>query len=165
MGSRVTLAQVAEQAGVALSTASLAFSGRAPISESMRSRVHEAAEALSYAGPDPRARSLRRRCSSIIAAYFGCSLSQAFENESLLETFEAFCRSARSDGFTVLLVSGPQGAAERLSSTDFDALVLFEPLPASAGIEAALERRGIPIVSGTSYRSAATSGHLGWAHE
>ena len=58
--ARPTLVAVARAAGVAPSTASLAFSGNGPVSEETRARVLAAAAKLGYDGPDPRARSLRR---------------------------------------------------------------------------------------------------------
>ncbi|HEY0641973.1 MAG TPA: LacI family DNA-binding transcriptional regulator, partial [Nocardioides sp.] len=55
-----TLADVAAAAGVSLSTATLAFSGNKPVSEATRARVHAAASALGYTGPNPLARNLRQ---------------------------------------------------------------------------------------------------------
>ncbi|MEG8034429.1 LacI family DNA-binding transcriptional regulator [Sphingomonas sp. LR61] len=51
--SRPTLAAVARAAGVAPSTASLAFSGSGPVSEDAKARVLAAAAELGYGGPDP----------------------------------------------------------------------------------------------------------------
>ena len=55
-----TLADVADAAGVSLSTASLTFSGNKPVSSTTRERVLAAAAALGYAGPNPLARNLRQ---------------------------------------------------------------------------------------------------------
>ena len=59
--TRPTLAAVAARAGVAPSTASLAFAGSPRVAEPTRARVLAAAAVLGYPGPDPMARSLRRR--------------------------------------------------------------------------------------------------------
>ena len=67
IAARPTLADVAAKAGVSASTASLAFSGSGPVSDATKERVLAAAAELGYGGPDPRARSLRRGRSGIVA--------------------------------------------------------------------------------------------------
>ena len=57
---RVTLAQVAELAGVSVMTASYTYNRPGRVSDQARSKVLAAAAQLGYAGPDPSARSLRR---------------------------------------------------------------------------------------------------------
>ena len=57
---RVTLAQVAERAGVSVMTASYTYNQPNRVSDQARSKVLAAAAQLGYAGPDPKARSLRR---------------------------------------------------------------------------------------------------------
>ncbi|KEP73917.1 transcriptional regulator, partial [Microbacterium sp. SUBG005] len=51
---RATISDVAREAGVSASTASVVFSGKTPTSEATRARVLAAAEALGYTGPTPR---------------------------------------------------------------------------------------------------------------
>ncbi|WP_242091189.1 LacI family DNA-binding transcriptional regulator, partial [Microbacterium lacticum] len=55
---RATIADVAREAAVSPSTASVVFSGKTPVSDATRRRVTEAAARLGYTGPDPRAASL-----------------------------------------------------------------------------------------------------------
>src|SRR6478609_4436995 len=62
---RATISDVAREAGVSPSTASVVFSGKTPVSDATRRRVVDAAAALGYTGPDPRAASLRRGRSGI----------------------------------------------------------------------------------------------------
>jgi len=59
--SRVRLRDVADRAGVALSTASAALNGSPRVAEATRARVMDAAQVLDYKGPDPWARALRTR--------------------------------------------------------------------------------------------------------
>ncbi len=75
---RATIADVAREAGVAASTASVVFSGKAGVSDATRERVLSAATALGYTGPDPRAASLRRGRSGIVAVVFEEQLGAAF---------------------------------------------------------------------------------------
>lgn len=77
---RATIADVAREAGVSASTASVVFSGNAPASAETKRRVLAAAEALGYTGPDPRAASLRRGRSGIVGVVFEGSLRAAFRD-------------------------------------------------------------------------------------
>ena len=75
---RATLADVARAAGVSSSTASVVFSGKTKVADDTRERVLAAASDLGYAGPDPRAASLRRGRSGIVAVLFQEQLRTAF---------------------------------------------------------------------------------------
>ena len=75
---RATISDVAREAGVSPSTASVVFSGKTPVSDATRQRVLEAAAALGYTGPDPRAASLRRGRSGIVGVVFEEHLGTAF---------------------------------------------------------------------------------------
>ena len=57
---RVTLAQVAERAGVSVMTASYTYNRPGRVSDQARAKVLAAAAELGYSGPDASARSLRR---------------------------------------------------------------------------------------------------------
>src|SRR5579875_3084071 len=77
---RVTLADVAAQAGVSVMTASYAFNRPERVSESARAKVAAAAGALGYVGPDPNARSLRRQSTGALGVVLGEHLSYAFDD-------------------------------------------------------------------------------------
>src|SRR5436305_1797030 len=62
---RVTIRDVADAAGVSISTVSHALSGRRPISTATKERVFAAAAELGY-GADPHARALRTGRSGLI---------------------------------------------------------------------------------------------------
>ncbi|WP_286793706.1 LacI family DNA-binding transcriptional regulator, partial [Microbacterium sp. UBA3394] len=47
---RATIADVAREAGVSPSTASVVFSGKTPVTEATRAKVRSAAARLGYAG-------------------------------------------------------------------------------------------------------------------
>ena len=64
---RATIADVAREAGVSASTASVVFSGKVVVSDATRAKVIAAAESLGYTGPDPRAASLRTGRAGIVA--------------------------------------------------------------------------------------------------
>ena len=75
---RATISDVAREAGVSPSTASVVFSGKTPVSDITRRRVQAAAAELGYTGPDPRAASLRRGRSGIVGVVVGSSLKDLF---------------------------------------------------------------------------------------
>jgi DNA-binding LacI/PurR family transcriptional regulator len=77
---RVTLAQVAELAGVSVMTASYTYNRPSRVSGEARVRVLAAAAQLGYAGPDPSARSLRRGSTRTLGVVLGEHLSYAFED-------------------------------------------------------------------------------------
>jgi len=60
MAARVTLAVLAARLGVSVSTVSNAYNRPDQLSEALRERILATARELGYAGPDPRASSLRR---------------------------------------------------------------------------------------------------------
>lgn len=77
---RVTLAQVAELAGVSVMTASYTYNRPSRVSDQARAKVLAAADRLGYAGPDPSARSLRRGSTRTLGVVMGEHLSYAFED-------------------------------------------------------------------------------------
>lgn len=76
--SRPTIADVAREAQVSPSTASLVYSGKGRVADATRDRVLAAAAALGYAGPDPRAASLRLGRSGIVGVVVQQPLGDVF---------------------------------------------------------------------------------------
>ncbi|MDR7251184.1 DNA-binding LacI/PurR family transcriptional regulator [Nocardioides sp. BE266] len=99
-----TLADVAAAAGVSLSTASLAFSGNKPVSESTRARVLDAASSLGYTGPNPLARNLRQGRSGVVGIAVG-RLSTAFRDPAALPMLDAVSEVLESAGVGLLLMA------------------------------------------------------------
>jgi len=148
---RPTLSAVAALAGVSVSTASLAFSGLGPVSTSTRERVLAAAESLEYAGPDPRARSLRQGRSGIIAAVLEETVLQAFRDPVMIAFLDGIAQEIAQSGHSLLLVpevrEHPSLRPTALESATMDAVVL---MGCSPHVQRAIEltrRRLIPIVS------------------
>ncbi len=98
-----TLADVAEAAGVSLSTASLTFSGNKPVSETTRARVLAAAAALGYTGPNPLARNLRQGRSGVVGIAVG-PLSTAFRDPAALPMLDAVSEVLGAAGLGLLLM-------------------------------------------------------------
>ncbi|MRG59846.1 LacI family DNA-binding transcriptional regulator [Agromyces sp. CFH 90414] len=143
-----TLADVAAKAGVSASTASLAFSGSGPVSDATKERVLAAAAELGYAGPDPRARSLRRGRSGIVGVVLEERVRAAFLDPVKIRTLDGIADGIAPLGAGLLLLPdlGEGESTLTIESAPVDAVVLLWcGLRSSRSIEA-LQARGIPIV-------------------
>lgn len=147
---RPTLAAVARAAGVAPSTASLAFSGAGPVSEDAKARVLAAAAELGYGGPDPRARSLRRGRSGVVGVVMDERLSDAFRDPVNVLTLDGIAEVAGEAGASLLLVRSPlddERGAGPLVDAPMDAVVLVGCNVRIDPAVAVLRRRQIPVVA------------------
>jgi LacI family transcriptional regulator len=98
-GRRVTVTHVAQHAGVALSTASRALTGRPNVRPHTRERVVRSAEALGYV-PDPFAQSLRTGKSRTIG-FLVADLS----NQVFVDSVKGAADVARRHGYSVMLTN------------------------------------------------------------
>ena len=125
--ARPTLADVAAKAGVSASTASLAFSGSGPVSDATKERVLAAASALGYAGPDPRARSLRRGRSGIVGVVLEERVRAAFLDPVKIQMLDGITEGIAPLGAGLLLLTDTGeagGNAVGIESAPVDAVVL-----------------------------------------
>ena len=144
---RPTLAAVAARAGVSPSTASLAFSGAGPVSDATRARVLAAAEELDYAGPDPRAQSLRRGRSGIIGVVMEDRLADAFRDPMNVAMLDGLADETGAAGAALLLLTETGSELASIASAPMDAVVLIGCSPSLEDIVAVLRQRGLPIVA------------------
>jgi DNA-binding LacI/PurR family transcriptional regulator len=160
--ARPTLADVAAKAGVSASTASLAFSGSGPVAEATRERVLAAARELHYAGPDPRARSLRRGKSGIVGVVLEERVREAFRDPIQIAQFDGLSEEIGHID-AALLILAAAGPAQPLAGVKampaqvvhpvtvedapIDAAVLFGCTPRLNDSIATLRNRGLPIVA------------------
>lgn len=145
--SRPTLAAVAARAGVSASTASLAFSGAGPVSAETRERVLAAAEALGYAGPDPRAASLRRGRSGVVGVVMEDRLREAFRDPMNIALLDGVADEAGAAGAALLLLTDAAGGRTDVASAAMDAVILVGCSARLDDTVAVLQRRGLPIVA------------------
>lgn len=146
-GQRPTLAEVARRAGVSASTASIAFNGTGPVSEATRAKVMAAAGELGYAGPDPRARSLRRGRSGIVGVVLEDALRDAFRDPMNVLMLDGIADVTGPAGNSLLLLTETGGASSSLVGAPIDAAVLFGCSPVVDDKVEIVQRRGIPVVS------------------
>lgn len=142
---RPNLAAVAALAGVSASTASLAFSGAGPVSESTRAKVLAAAEQLGYAGPDPRAQSLRRGRSGIVGVVLEESVSDAFRDPMNISTLDGIADAIGPSGSALLLLTDNEGPSS-FRTVPLDAVVLIGCSTRLADAVHVFSQRGVPIV-------------------
>lgn len=147
---RITLADVAARAGVSASTASLAFSGAGPVSESTRQRVLAAAAELAYAGPDPFARSLRQGRSGVVGVVVGERLLDAFRDPVAVALLDGLSEELTPAGSALLLLPGDSRATgqppDRVARFPLDALV-FAGCDDEHPLLAHALARGVPAVA------------------
>lgn len=143
---RPTLRDVAERAGVAASTASLAFSERGSVAPATVRRVREAAAELGYLGPDPLAASLRQGRSGIVGAFAESRLAYAFRDPCAAAMLEGLSQVLYEMQAGLLLIHDPGDGPLRAAAQPMDAAVFLfcgeETNPLVAGLEA----RGVPII-------------------
>ena len=144
---RPTLAAVAALAGVSGSTASLAFSGAGPVSESTRAKVFSAARSLGYAGPDPRAQSLRRGRSGIIGIVVENRLQDAFRDPMSVAMLDGIADETGNAGAGLLLLSDVGGPKIDIRSAPMDAVILIGCSTRLDESVAVLRQRGMPVVA------------------
>lgn len=144
---RPTLAAVARLAGVSNSTASLAFSGTGPVSDATRERVLAAAKQLNYAGPDPRARSLRRGRSGIVGVVMEERVRDAFRDPIKIALLDGITEEIAAIDAGLLILTDAGEAAQRIEDASMDAVVLIGCSPRLDESVATLRQRGIPLVA------------------
>lgn len=141
---RVTLADVAERAGVSRSAVSRSFTEGASIATETRRKVLTAAKELGYS-PNILARSLTTRSTKLIGL-----TADNFANPVLLVMLNEFTRLIQDKGYVPLLInlSGetrPGPSIERLKQYAVDGVIVASStLPTSFAV--AFREAGLPVV-------------------
>jgi len=156
---RATLADVAREAGVSASTASLAVNSSGPVSAATRERVLAAARRLGYLGPDPLARSLRRGRSGVVAVVVSERLGYAFSDPMMATLLDGLAEEIGAAGGSLLLVpvhrssggtdgtGGNGGGGNGLGGLAMDAAVLLDCGVRAADLLPGLLARGVTVVT------------------
>lgn len=107
---RPTLRDVAQAAGVSIWTASKTFSSPARVAETTRQRVLAAADALGFAGPDPRARTLALgRAGTICLAAGDDEAAVLLSDPAARLVAEGLLTACDRAGLSLLLAGRPEG--------------------------------------------------------
>lgn len=122
----VTLAEVAQHAGVSASTVSYVLSGKRSISASTKERVQQSIRELGY-HPNAGARALASSRTNIIALMV--PLRTDMYVPVMMEIAVAVATTARTHGYDVLLLTGEEGpeAVRRIEGSALaDAMILMD---------------------------------------
>jgi len=101
---RYTLKDVADRAGVAISTASLVFSGKRHVAQATRERVLKAAADLDYGGPNPLASSLRQGRSGIVGVFAEGRLLNSFSDPFAVSVLDGLAQHLGQNSSGILLI-------------------------------------------------------------
>lgn len=147
---RVTLAQVAERAGVSVMTASYTYSRPERVSARSRDRVRAAATQLGYAGPDPRARSLRRGSTLTLGVVLGEHLSYAFEDPGAVAFLAGVAEVCAEHGYgmTILPITGAEDDVARITDAAVDGFVVWTTADDDPVLDAVRATRRPAVIHG-----------------
>ena len=98
----VTIYEIAQRAGVSISTVSKALNGSYSISDETRERIHRIAEEMDYK-PNARARSFARQRSGIILFVTDLYRNVAFENPHMFEVMTGITQYLDDKNYSMLL--------------------------------------------------------------
>jgi DNA-binding LacI/PurR family transcriptional regulator len=121
------MAEVARRAGVSAMTVSYCYNQPDRVAPATLRRVLDVAAAVGYVGPDPTARSLRRRHNGAIGVVLGEHLEYAFEDPQarrFLAGVAEVCRE-RGTGLNLIPTTGQDGDVERVRSAAVDGYILW----------------------------------------
>ncbi|MFZ5685379.1 MAG: LacI family DNA-binding transcriptional regulator [Pseudomonadota bacterium] len=155
--STVTIYDVAERAGVSIKSVSRVLNGRPNVSDDLRRRVEEAAEALGYR-PSLSARGLAGARSYLLAALVDAELTvehwrSGRGNDYLSRMELGALMECRQAGYHLLIELVDVGSASlgrdilaMVGSLRPDGLILTPPVSDSSIVLDALDARGVPYI-------------------
>jgi DNA-binding LacI/PurR family transcriptional regulator len=155
---RVRLRDVAERAGVSVGSASQAFGRPELVSDEVRKRVLEAAEALGYPGPDPAARRLRMGRAGAVGLIVAERLGYQFTDPASPAFLRGVANGMEDTPSGLLLIPDSRRRAEAarmVKEAAVDGFIIYSAPQNDPRVEAALER-GLPVVTVDQPRGAAT---------
>jgi DNA-binding LacI/PurR family transcriptional regulator len=155
---RVRLRDVAEQAGVSVGSASQAFGRPELVSEQVRKRVLDAADALGYPGPDPAARRLRLGRAGAIGLIFAERLGYAFTDPAQAPFLRGVASAMEEAPNGLLLFPDSryrEEAARTVREAAVDGFIIYSMPQNDPRVEAALARH-LPVVTVDQPRGAET---------
>jgi DNA-binding LacI/PurR family transcriptional regulator len=143
--SRVTIADVANAAGVSKTAVSFAFNNPDRLGSATLERVLEVAQELGYT-PHPAARALSMRRSGTIGFLIPQRLSTVFANPFLSELIQGVGEQVEEHDLTLLLVPPLAGSLEdAIRQASVDGFISLGLSPDDKALEV-LDRIGIPTV-------------------
>jgi DNA-binding LacI/PurR family transcriptional regulator len=157
-GTRVTLKDVAERAGVSRSAVSRTFTEGASISNGMRRKVEKAADELGYC-PNVLASSLTTRRTKLIGL-----VADNFTNPVFLTVIDLFTRTLQEKGYRPLIVNlsgevDPSASVRLLRQYSVEGAIIASST-VSASFSKAFRRVGVPVVHAFGRASGHPAAHV-----
>lgn len=123
-----TIYDLAEKAGVSISTVSKALNDSYSISEKTKQRIREIADSIGYK-PNARARSFARRKNGIILFAADLSRGVGFENPHMFEIVTGVDRYLEEKGYSLILKhvakdNAPEAVKELMLSEEADGIII-----------------------------------------
>ncbi len=123
-----TIYDLAEKAGVSISTVSKALNDSYSISEKTKKRIREIADSIGYK-PNARARSFARRKNGIILFAADLSRGVGFENPHMFEIVTGVDRYLEEKGYSLILKhvakdTAPEAVKELMLSEEADGIII-----------------------------------------
>ncbi len=123
-----TIYDLAEAAGVSISTVSKALNDSYSISEKTKKRIREIADSMGYK-PNARARSFARRKNGIILFAADLSRGVGFENPHMFEIVTGVDRYLEEKGYSLILKhvtkdAAPESVKELMLSEEADGIII-----------------------------------------
>src|SRR3954466_13073912 len=124
---RVTMPDVAREAGVSAMTVSYTFNRPERVAAATRQRVLAAAEQLGYSGPHPGARSLRRGRTGTLGVVLGEHLTYAFDDPQAARFLVGVAEvcAEQAAGLTLVPTTGQDSDTARVADAAVDGFVVW----------------------------------------
>jgi alanine racemase len=142
---KVTITQIAKEAGVSKTAVSFAFNDPSQLAPSTVSHIHEVAERLGYT-PDPIARSMTTRRTNALGLLLPQDLATAMSNPFYAEFIRGVGAVCGQAGMTLMLVPPLKGSMLRaIPHASVDGFIVVG-LEVDRGEVQQLRRRHVPFV-------------------
>ena len=158
MSRRVTMTDVAAAAGVSVMTVSYTFNRPDRVAEDTRRRVLATARQLGYGGPDPTARSLRRRRTGAIGVVLGEPLGYAFDDYQATRFLSGVAQVCTDRGLSLMLlpITGHASDADLVARAAVDGFVVWTTTDDAPALDAVMATRLPVAIHGGPARDGAT---------
>ncbi len=145
-GTRITIREIAEQAGVSKATVSFAFNAPWKISPETRDRVLAVAQTLDYI-PDPVARTLTTKRIGTIGLLLPQAIQDVFLNPYLIEVLQGIGSVCHAEDLSLTILPPVKGLLSHTVRTALVDAIVTIGIGADAEILNLMRKRHLPFVT------------------
>jgi len=145
-GTRITIREIAEQAGVSKATVSFAFNAPWKISAETRDRVLAVAEDLDYI-PDPVARTLTTKRIGTIGLLLPQAIHEVFLNPYLIEVLQGIGSVCHAEDLSLTILPPVKGLLSHTVRTALVDAIVTIGIGADEAILDLMRKRRLPFVT------------------